>query len=83
MAEIKKFLSRKFLLTLLSSLFAACVALSGVSGEIGSICSLIAAFATPVCYVVTEGKIDAASLRMTSDSLKKASEILDEKSAEE
>lgn len=76
MTEIKKFLSRKFLLAFVSSVFAAVAALCGVAGEVGSICSLIAAFAVPICYVVTEGKIDAAALDMIAQSAKKASEIL-------
>jgi len=59
------------------------MAFGGNMGEFGSICSLVCAFAAPVCYVVTEGKIDAKALEIMSESAKKASEILDSKCAEE
>lgn len=78
MNEIKRFLSRKFLLTLLASAFAVFSALSGFAGEIGTLCSVAAAFIVPVSYVVTEGRIDAKALEMLSESSKKASEVLKE-----
>lgn len=76
---IKKFLSRKFILTLLSSVFSTAFALSGIGGEVGTVCSVIAAFCTPIIYVVTEGKIDSAALSMLSESAQKASEIVKNK----
>lgn len=79
---IKKFLSRKFILTLISSVFSIAFALSGVGGNMGTICSIIAAFCAPVIYVVTEGKIDSAALSMLSESALKASEIMKSKDSE-
>ena len=74
---IKKFLSRKFMLALISSIFSMAFALCGVGGNIGTICSVVAAFCTPVIYVVTEGRIDSKALLVLSESAKKASEILE------
>lgn len=82
MKIIKKFLSRKFILTLLSSAFSVVFALSGIGGDIGTICSVVAAFCAPVIYVVTEGKIDSAALSMLSESAQKASEIVKNKDSE-
>lgn len=79
---IKKFLSRKFILTLISSVFSIAFALSGVGGDMGTICSVVAAFCAPVVYVVTEGKIDREALLMLSESALKASEIVKSKNSE-
>jgi len=73
---MKKFLSRKFILTLISSAFSIVFALSGVGGDVGSVCSIIALFSAPVIYVITEGKIDAKALSMLSESADKASDIM-------
>jgi predicted PurR-regulated permease PerM len=76
---IKKFLSRKFILTLISSAFSVAFALSGLGGSVGTICSIVAAFSAPIIYVITEGKIDSAALSMLSESAQKASEIVKNK----
>ncbi len=79
MSIIKKFLSRKFILTVVSATFSIVFALSGAGGEIGSVCSVIAAFSAPVIYVVTEGRIDAKALSMISESADKVSKIIENK----
>ena len=79
MSIIKKFLSRKFILTVLSSAFSIVFALSGALGETGTVFSVIAAFFAPVIYVVTEGRIDAKALSMISESVDKVSEIIENK----
>ena len=76
MKIIKKFLSRKFILTLISSAFSVAFALSGLGGSVGTICSIVAAFFAPIIYVIPEGKIDSAALSMLSESAQKASEIV-------
>lgn len=80
---IKKFLSRKFILTLLSSVFSIAFALSGIGGDVGEVCSVIAAFSAPVIYVITEGKIDREALLMLSESVLKASEAVKNSSNED
>ena len=76
MKIIKKLLSRKFILTLISAVFSVVFAFSGVGGDVGAVCSVIAAFSAPIVYVVTEGKIDEKALSMISESADKVSEIL-------
>ena len=73
---IKKFLSRKFILTLISAVFSLTFALSGIGGDVGTVCSVVAAFSAPTIYVITEGKIDSKALLMLSESASKASEIV-------
>lgn len=79
---IKKFLSRKFILTVISVAFSLVFALSGVGGDIGAVCSVVAAFFAPIIYVITEGKIDSKALLMLSESACKASEIVKNKDSE-
>lgn len=52
------------------------LALSGAGGEIGAICSVIAAFIAPITYVITEGKLDSKALEMLSESAKEASQAV-------
>ena len=82
MGIIKKFLSRKFILTVISAIFSLVFALSGAGGEIGTLCSVVASFSAPVIYVITEGKIDAKALTMISESVDKVSEIIGNKECE-
>lgn len=77
--KFKRFLSRKFLLTVLACILSVVFALSGSAGDIGTLCSVIAAFITPITYIITEGKIDAKALEGISESAKAASEILNTK----
>ncbi len=76
MRIFKKFMSKNFLLTLISGIFSLCAALSGLGGEVGTVCSFICAFASPVIYVIAEGVIDAKALSLVSESVSDASEIL-------
>lgn len=76
---IKKFLSRKFILTLISAAFSILFALGGIGGDVGTVCSVVAAFFAPIIYVITEGKIDSKALSMLSESARKASEIAENK----
>ena len=70
----KKFLSRKFLLTLASVIFSLVALFSGMLGDLGTALTVISAFAAPIAYVITEGRIDAKALSMLSEAAKEASE---------
>ena len=73
---IKKLLSRKFILALVAAVFSVILALSGAGGEIGTVCSVVAAFIAPITYVLTEGRLDAKALEMISESAKEASKAI-------
>ncbi len=62
-------------MALVAAVFALILALSESGGEIGTICSAVAAFVAPVTYVLTEGRLDAKALELISESAKKASDV--------
>ncbi len=73
---LKKFLSRKFLLTFASLVISLAALFSGMLGDVGSALAVISAFVSPAIYVITEGKIDQKALSMISDAAKEASECV-------
>lgn len=76
MNVIKKLFSRKFILASLAVIFSMAFALSGVGGEIGTVCSMIAAFLSPMIYIIVEGRIDEKALKVISEAAKDISEEL-------
>lgn len=62
---MKKYISRKFLLTVLGVAGGIATAVSGVGGTVGTIAGLTATVITTMTYVITEGKIDTAAVKTT------------------
>ena len=70
---IKKFTSRKFLLTLIANLAAIIAIIVGDHAIVDAVAGLVMAVVT-VVYCVIEGKLDAASLKTVTDATAKAAE---------
>ena len=78
-----KFKSRKFLLTLLSVVLGVCT-LFGVDEGIISLISGVGMIVIPtIIYILTEGKIDAASVGMIIDTADQIFDFVTEKKKEE
>lgn len=61
---LEKFTSRKFIIAVLTMLAGVVTALTGVGGEIGEICGIIAAFLAAAIYIIVEGNIDAKAVQL-------------------
>lgn len=66
---MKKYISRKFLLTLLGVAGGIATAVSGIGGTVGTIAGLTATVITTITYVITEGKIDAEAVKSTVSNI--------------
>ncbi len=64
---IRKFTSRKFLLTLIANLAAIIAIIVGDNAIVGAVAGLAIAVVNAV-YCVIEGKLDAASMKAVSDA---------------
>lgn len=73
-----KLKSRKFWITILGEVLGIATALSGMGGDIGLVSGIIVAAVSGITFVITEGKIDAASVDVTADTVKKILAIYDE-----
>lgn len=62
---MKKFLSRKFLVTLLTDILSVSIIISDLGGKIGLIASMIAVILTTVVYVINETSIDKKNVNLT------------------
>lgn len=63
---MKKFLSRKFLVTLLTDILGVAVILSDIGGKVGLIASICAIVLTTIVYIINEASIDKASVNLTT-----------------
>ncbi len=55
----EKFLSRKFILAVLSAIAGASVSLSELDGKAGAVFAVVSAVVPAVIYIITEGVVDA------------------------
>lgn len=58
-------------------------ALSGLGGDVGTVACIVGAIASPIVYVLTEGKIDAAAVDKTADAAKEIIDIIEQKKVEQ
>ena len=65
-----KYLSRKFILTLLAAISGITISLSQLDGKVGIICAVISAVIPVVTYVITEGVIDAKAVDKAAEAAK-------------
>jgi hypothetical protein len=75
---MKKYLSRKFILTILGALSGIATALTGVGGSVGVIAGLAVTIIATATYVIIEGKIDAASVATTVTATKQMLALIEE-----
>ena len=73
---LEKFKSRKFILTLVAIILGVVAALAELGGEIGAICGVIAAIASPLVYIIVEGNIDAKTVTLGKEITSEVVEIL-------
>ena len=66
---VAKLKSRKFWVSLLSLAISITGALSGIGGDVGTVCCIIGAILAPIVYVLTEGIIDAKAIQLTVDTI--------------
>lgn len=71
---MNKLKSRKFWLTLITTLSGIATALMSVDGEIGIIAGMIVAVLPTIVYVITEGRIDAKAVGMIAEDISEVSE---------
>lgn len=75
---MNKLKSRKFWLTLITTLSGIATALMNVNGEIGIIAGMIVAVLPTIVYVITEGKIDAKAVGMIAEDISEVTESVEE-----
>ena len=71
---MNKLKSRKFWLTLITTLSGIATALMNVNGEIGIIAGMVVAVLPTIVYVITEGRIDAKAVGMITEDISEVSE---------
>lgn len=79
---IKKYGSRKFLLTLFTNVLGIATILSGYGGKIGLIASITAIVVTTAIYITNERKIDVEAVtkivKLSIDDYEKIKKLIDE-----
>ena len=64
--NIQKFLSRKFIVTLLTDILGVSLLLSDFGGKLGAIMSIIAIVLTSIIYIISEASIDRKGITLTN-----------------
>ena len=79
---IKKYGSRKFLLTLFTNILGIATILSGYGGKIGLIASIVAIVITTPIYIKKKKKIDVEAvtkiIKLSIDDYEKIKKLIDE-----
>ena len=79
---LKKYGSRKFLLTLFTNVLGIATILSGYGGKIGLIASITAIVVTTAIYITNERKIDVEAvtkiIKLSIDDYEKIKKLIDE-----
>ena len=65
---LEKFMSRKFIIAVLTIVAGVATALTEVGGEIGAICGIVAAIIAAVAYIIVEGNIDAKAVQLIKEA---------------
>ena len=73
-----KLKSRKFWLTLITTLSGIATALMSVDGEVGVIAGMVVAVLPTIVYVITEGRIDAKAVGMIAEDITEVTEGVEE-----
>lgn len=64
-----KFLSRKFILALLSTILGVSVSIAKLDGKVGAIAAIVSAVLPSVIYIIAEGTIDAKAVTSITDEI--------------
>lgn len=71
-----KFLSRKFILAVLSAIGGVAVSLTQLGGKVAVVCAVISAVIPAVTYIITEGVIDAKAVNLTAQATEQIINII-------
>lgn len=64
--NIQKFLSRKFIVTLLTDILGVALLLSDLGGKLGAIMGIVAIVLTSIIYIISEAAIDSKGVTLTN-----------------
>lgn len=62
----RKFLSRKFIVTLLTDILGVALLLSDLGGKLGAIMGIVAIVLTSIIYIISEAAIDSKGVTLTN-----------------
>ena len=62
----KKFLSRKFIVTILTDILGVVLLLSDLGGKLGAIMGIVAIVLTSIIYIISEATIDSKGVTLTN-----------------
>lgn len=79
---MKKFLSRKFLLSLISMIVGIAGVFSNLGGNAGLIAGIILAVASPLTYVISESVIDTKAIQLSSQAVEEIKGLLNKKNTD-
>lgn len=75
---LRKLTSRKLWMAIAGVATGVAMALGIDSTEIGTVAGAVTALVSVVTYIITEGKVDAESVKNAVESVQDAVEVLDE-----
>lgn len=78
----QKLMSRKFWIAIFTNIVSLAVVFSKLGGNIGIVAGIIGVVGSSAIYMITESKIDAASVSTNSEELLKLIENLKKKEGE-
>ena len=62
----RKFLSRKFIVTLLTDILGVAILLSDLGGKLGAIMGIVAIVLTSIIYIISEASVDRKGVTLTN-----------------
>ena len=62
----KKFLSRKFIVTILTDILGVVLLLSDLGGKLGAIMGIVAIVLTSIIYIISEASVDRKGITLTN-----------------
>lgn len=75
---LKKFTSRKFIITVLTIVVGVATALTETGGKVGAVFGIIAAVAAALVYIIVEGNIDAKAVQLVTKAADKIIDYFDD-----
>lgn len=75
---LKKFTSRKFIITVLTIVVGVATALTETGGKVGAVFGIIAAVAAALVYIIVEGNIAAKAVQLVTKAADKIIDYFDD-----
>lgn len=64
--NVQKFLSRKFIVTILTDILGVVLLLSDLGGKLGAIMGIVAIVLTSIIYIISEASVDRKGITLTN-----------------